>query len=365
MSAYAALYGTGVYGSSYYGVTLLISRVLPIQRRQILVEFSGSARVRPFGVALEAPSDRWTPVTWPGASWDAGNPAGWAISRPALGALTGAAEAILPAVTWVEAYPGSEVVGADGYYTDKVILHTDHEMTAGAAYQLTAGGFHDSHGFVLPTETDDFSGYVLSYIDRDFNLLSLLGSLANRLDSDGTLDLQKLMTALQEVWNRCAEDVDAFFDELCSIDKMRWDVLDSVLYDLGNPFESVYAEVPSYKRKVIWALVAMYREKGTCEGIINAVRLLTGVELLGCSRAWDDTWKLHGGAYPSTTIPTGGPFELGISSRLGPGTSLDIWSFWLYHSSPGSITSDEMAKIATIVDYMKPAGQHFLGITTP
>ncbi len=149
---------------------------------------------------------------------------------------------------------------------------------------------------------------------------------------------------------------------MCEIDRSRSEFLDAILFDLGDPLGYLFELTINEKRKLIALLVQIYREKGTCEGIVNAVRFFLGIELAGCSRAWADAWQLDTGAYPA---PTGPNFELGVDTVLGPGTGEELWSFWVQYAAPGILTTDQLDKISKIVDYMKPAGTVYLGVKAP
>lgn len=344
-----------------------------IARNTVELEFDKPAIVREKTATITPPADRFTPVTWGGNSWDAANPANYTFTRPNGGALDGPGEAVELVATYAEedeeTAAESNIGGTDYIVSTKVWVHTDFQHTARAGYHVLVENVRGGPaGPALPDDADeaDWTGYTPSQVSRaSLRIIETLPGILRRMDDEGTGDLAGFFTAVQEVFERVLEDVDAFFYDLCEIDRARPEFLDAILYDLGNPFFGLLDLTTNEKRKLISLLVDMYREKGTCEGIVNAVLVFTGLQLSGCSNAWVDTWRLHGGSYPTTTQPRGGPYKLDLNARLGPGGGSERWSFWLLHPTPGSITAAQLAIIAAIVDYMKPAASHYLGVRAP
>jgi phage tail-like protein len=336
-----------------------------IGRRKIEIEFDEAVIVRAQGSVPSEPADRYTPVDW-SASDEAANPDNYTITRPSGGNLDGAGEAVDLVVTWAEEAEGYWSVSGGNIIATRVWAYTDFCHTARADYRVLVENLRCTPtGPVIDPNNDeaDFAGYIASQVDRNsLELIETLPFIVRRMDDEGTGDLAKFFIAVQEVFERVLEDVDAFFPDLCEIDRARSEFLDNILYDLGDPISHLFDLSTNEKRKLISLLVPMYREKGTCEGIINAVNTFLGLTVTGCTAPWEATWKLHGGSYPSTDVPTGGPFELGKTTRLGPGTDLERWSFWVTAPPTPVFTSDQLAKIAAIVEYMKPAGSHYLGI---
>lgn len=347
--------------------------VRAIGRSIVELQFDGDIIVRQQGQLINAPADRYTPIVWPGNAFDAANPANYSISRKTAGSLVNPGEAVTLVPTYAEEaeeyWSEVDIEGTVYVVSPRVWLHTDFDHTARADYEISVANIKldptgPSIGVTEESITDaDWVGYVASQVDRQsLHLVETLPGIVRRQDLEGTGDLANFFTAVQEVFDRLVEDVDAFFPDLCEIDRARGEFLDAILFDLGDPLGKFFDLTTTEKRKLISVLVQIYREKGTCEGIVNAVRFFLGIELLGCTRAWADTWQLDTGAYPT---PTGPHFELGVDTVLGAGTGEEIWSFWILYGTPASLTADELAKIAKIVDYMKPAGTIYLGVTAP
>jgi len=362
-----ALVGTDSWSFTTEWIPVVV-RVSAEQRRIVRVVWSLPVRCRDLSVTPVDGADRYTPVDWTGIGGqvdDAQNPAHYSIVRPPGGNLSGLAEGIDLVPVRVDETDGRWYDVGTVRYAWAVDVKTDYDHTARADYEITVGQVA-SPGQDSVQATEGFLGYVASQVPRfTLTLIEQLPGIVRRLDDEGTGDLARFFTALQETFDRVLEDIDAFFPDLCEIDRARPEFLNAILYDLGDPLGHLFNLTINEKRKLASVLVQMYREKGTCEGVVNVVRLFTGVELVGCSRAWADVWRLHGGSYPSTVVPYGGPYLLGTNTKIGPGTGAAVRSFWLLHPSPASLTADELDKIAAIVDYMKPAAMHYLGVRTP
>lgn len=350
-----------------------IVAVRAVARRTIELQFDGDVIVREKDQLVNAPADRYTPVTWGGNASDAANPANYTLTRATTGALTAPGEAVTLEPTYAEEaedyWSEAEYEGTNYIVSSRIWLHTDYAHTARADYEVTVANVKlepttPAIGTTLDSVADaSWVGYVASQVNRQsLHLIETLPGIVRRQDLDGTGDLHAFFTTLQEVFDRLVEDVDAFFPDLCEVDRARPEFLDAILYDLGDPLGGLFDLSTNEKRKLIALLVQIYREKGTCEGIVNAVRFFLGVELNGCTRAWSDNWKLDTGSYPT---PTGPHFELGVDTVLGPGTTEELWSFWVLYPTPASLTADQIDKIGKIVDYMKPAGTVYLGIKAP
>ena len=345
--------------------------VRPILRRTVELEFEiAPVRVRSLDDENGAPADRFVPVDWTGKGGnadDAANPANYTASRASQGTLVEPGEAMDLVPVWITEAPGYWFDSLGYRYAWRIEVSFDDQQTARADYLIDVANLTHAEPFqqapiMEPTELP-FVGYQPSKVVRgSLHLWDEVGTV-HRQDDIGTGELLALFTALQEVLDRMIEDVDAFTLETMDIETIRRDFLPVLLWDLGNPF--AFDLTPYEQRKLAGVLVGMYRQKGTCVGIVNAVRFFVGVELVGCSKSWADTWRLHGGSYPSTVVPQGGPYKLDLNARLGPGTRTEIETFWLLHPTPGSITADQLAQIEAITDYMKPAAANYAGVRAP
>jgi hypothetical protein len=137
-----------------------------------------------------------------------------------------------------------------------------------------------------------------------------------------------------------------------------------MLIDLGNPFECPLTDIE--KRKLVKLLIPIYLQKGTCNGIVNVVRFLLNLEDIDCDEyncmeepgeTTTCVWTLGESFLPDDASPDDGDTILGTS------VPYLLYSFKI--KSDTILTEDQRNKIKIIVDYMKPAHTHCLGIVDP
>lgn len=184
---------------------------------------------------------------------------------------------------------------------------------------------------------------------RQFQLLSMLPRHNRRADTSG--DLNRFIACLQEVLDGVLTTVDQFPD-IFDLERCPEHWIDSILYDLGNPFRFELA--PIEKRRLASVLVGMYREKGTTLGIENAIRFFLGIE--SQVRPWsNDTLSL-------------GESELG-ESELGEDWVLGLSSSFVRYAFDVQVTDilspTQRTQIRTLVDYLKPAHTRFVTLLEP
>lgn len=267
---------------------------------------------------------------------DALNPANWAIFVASTSLADG-----LPAVT-------SSVVlvakVAEGVYD----LTTETELTRGATYRVEGGPIEDTSGnpMVVPNNRAFFVGFeCVGAAGRSFQLIDMLPDV--NVNEDDTDDLKKFVGCYQETTDLLLCDVDHWTDIL-DPDIAPERFVDVMLRDLGNPFTFDLSDVD--KRRLIRVLVPIYQQKGTDPGIINAVRFFIGIEVSIYVPSFDSVWTL-------------GVSELGSGTWLGSSSLRDRLSFYIV--SPISLTQTQRDQITSIVNYMKDARTHFLGIQEP
>lgn len=339
--------------------------VQAVGRYELELIFDSLIRLRDEELLLQEPADRYTPVDWValgGDPGDAANPENYTITRPSSGSLTNPGEAIPLQVVYAYAPEGSWSVVAGFVWTEVIRIRTDYQQTARASYVLTVENVANDTGTGILSVDVDFTGYIVSHVERNsLHLWDLVSGVHQRDDTDGTGDLVKFFTALQEVLDRLLEDVDAFVLELVDIDKAREAFLDTLLHDLGNPFEGMFSLSANKKRRLAAILVQIYREKGTCQGILNAVLFFLEVTLSGCLEPYEGAWRLAGGSYPSPTGPD--QDELNVDTVLAPAPGEEALSFRLL--SPVVLSTEQREQIDAIAEYMKPAGAIYRGIIEP
>lgn len=351
-------------GYGYYQFTsVLIAEVIgcrAVGRNKIEVEVDRAVKIRPVSIKAEAPSDRYTPVTWTGASTDAANPANYVMSRVDGGNLSGAGEAIDIVTTWAQENEDYSFEDTGYIYSTHIWVYTDFQMTARADYQATINNLTLVDDPIVES-VEEFAGYVVSQVPRSsLKFIENVPTLVLEEDDNGTGDLRKFLSVLQETFDRLVEDIDVFFLELCTVDRIRDEFIDGLLWDLGDPFSDLLELTTTQKRKLAGVLVQMYREKGTCDGIVNAVRFFLGITLSGCQEPWDETWRLDGGSYGAYLGPE--LDELGLTTLLAPAEDYRF-SFWVI--SPIALTADQKNKISLIANYVKPAQTFYLGVIEP
>lgn len=207
-----------------------------------------------------------------------------------------------------------EAVAVTAISATEVEVETDIELTFNASYLLTVTGVEDLAGNVVmvPTNSATFTGFVpVIPAGRRFDLYQMLPAVNRR--EDETQDLQKFMSVLQESFDLWLCLIDRFTD-IIDIDIAPEFYVDLILCDLGNPFRFTLDLID--KRRLARVLVDIYRQKGTCQGIVNAVRFFLGVEIDCDAFNLGDYWII-------------GESELGIGSVLGPSSQALLYSFQL------------------------------------
>jgi len=285
--------------------------------------FTTEDTVGPSVASALATDDREVRVTW---SETIVGPGSYAI------ALVSGVPAVTPIVT-------SATMQTDG----SVLLALDTEMTPGATYLLTASGVTDLLGNALVGATKQFTGYQPPVpAGRSFDLFSML--LAHDQESE---DLRLFVACYQEVVNLLLSKIDRFMARAIDIDSADEAWLDAMLIDMGNPFG--FDLTVNEKRKLLAVLVDIYRQKGTDAGIINAVRLLMGLEITITS-PWRTGWHV-------------GIHNLGVTTTLASGTRRDWYSYFIH--APVYLTVEQRKRITQIARYMQRAPCHLRAILEP
>lgn len=185
---------------------------------------------------------------------------------------------------------------------------------------------------------------------------------ANRRE-DATGDYTAFLDdVLQPELDNLLADVDRF--KLVN-DATRVDVeavLDAMLADLGNPFETS-GLTPLLKRRLVLMLLGLYRILGTEQAIYDAISIFTKYEVVqifspATARAWvlgRDT--LGDGIHPID------PEHPSSYIVLGPSARFMVFSFSIELDQP-LVPADEPV-IRKLVKVVKPAYMHFLGIVQP
>lgn len=251
----------------------------------------------------------------------------------------------VPAVTAV-------VVSATRVTGQQVDLLTDIALTPGAFYRLTAVGVYDlfSNVVVAPGDTAFFTGFMPEKpATRRFDLWKKLPEINRREDTTG--DLSKFIACLQEPTDLLLYDIDNFV-EILDPDFCEEQYLDAMLADLGNPF--AFDLAVEDKRRLVQVLAEMYRLKGTEVGLKNVVLFFLGIEVSVV-------------LFVDTLTMTLGESVLGglLDSDwvLGQSNSFLLYAFQV--SVATALSDTVRSQVRAIVEYMKPAHTHFVGLIEP
>lgn len=176
--------------------------------------------------------------------------------------------------------------------------------------------------------------------DRDFELLEMIPDM--NVSEDETRDLEAFIKCFQEVTDILLCDVDAW-SSILDPDIAPESFVDAMLLDLGNPFS--FDLGLNDKRRLIRVLVPIYQQKGTEEGIINAIRFFLGVEVTIEYPAFTGGWFL-------------GVSELGVNNLLSTADLKTRLSFIIV--SPIVLTDVQRDTMIKITEYMKDARTHLI-----
>lgn len=166
-------------------------------------------------------------------------------------------------------------------------------------------------------------------------------------DVSGDL-LAFLDDVLQPVLDDKIQEINDFINTF-DPDRATPDFLNAILLDLGNPFDIDDLTLVK-KRKLARILIDIYREKGTEEGIENAIRFLTGIDVNVVSPSISDAWVLG----VDILDPDAGI----IGAILGPSASFALYSFDIETTT--AIPAELQDAVTQIILFMKPAGTHFV-----
>lgn len=261
-------------------------------------------------------------------------------STPAEGVVR---PAFQPAVSDAEAVDSSSIPTGDEplRYVD-LTLHDD--LTPSIDYDLEVLRIEDPAGNEIAS-TYPFTSWIPRYIDgRSFDLWDMIPQ--KNKDEDLTQDLEKFIRCLDEVTKVMLNDVD-WFGDILDPWAMKEVAVDAMLGSLGNPFDFVSSLPVDKRRSLAAVLVLMYKDKGTEEGIEDAVSFFVGKTVN--VEPWNipsDTWEL-------------GVSRLGLDTFVGPSRSYIRYAFYVEHADV--LTDDEKDLIEQIVDFMRPAHTHFVG----
>ena len=230
-----------------------------------------------------------------------------------------------------------------------VSITYDTENSMGATYRLAVTSVEDIQDNVIEQPFVDYLAFRRQQpAGRLADLWRMLPEENRRVDTEGLL--RKLILCFQDVHDLLLDMVDQW-PQVWQVDKAPEPFLDAILAEMGNPFAEM-ATTYDEKRRLVGVLTTIYRQKGTAQGIINAVRFFVGIDVeIDVFNQRENFWEL-------------GFDQLGIETFVAPGKGDRAWySFWVV--SPLILTDDDRTKVIAIADYMKPGHTHILGIQEP
>lgn len=266
------------------------------------------------------------------------DPSNWQIEIVEGPQLQGWGDYRFGAAVWARV---TSVAKAGAFYD----ITTDVPLTMRATYRAAVSGVHDLFGNPIDPSA---SAKVFLSVDtrlpeRGFELVDHVPRL--NIKEDETQDLRRFLWAWQEPLEQMLSLSDEWLD-LLDPDTAPEPFLDAMLADLGNPFTFPLSVVQ--KRKLVMLLPTIFQEKGSAEGIVNAVRLFTGIEVTI--------------TYPNFQGLKLGYAKIGSTLVLGGG----IGSPYTYRVvSPVILNDDQRLQIRSIAEYMQATNERLLEIREP
>lgn len=248
-----------------------------------------------------------------------------------------------PIVIDAAVVPSSAVPTGDE--SDRYVdLELHDALSPSLEYQLELVKIEDPAGNEVASAYTFMSWQPFEVTGREFDLWEML-PLKNR-DEDKSGDLERFVKCFDEAAQVMLNDVDRF-GRLLDPWACKAEAVDPLLEHLGNPLAFVSSLSLDRKRDLLPILVPMYKQRGTAEGIEDAVGFF--LDKTVAVVPWNipsDTWVL-------------GESLLGYNTYVGPSQSFVRYSFYLEHNV--TLTEAEKSITREIIEFIRPAHTHFVG----
>lgn len=203
----------------------------------------------------------------------------------------------------------------------------------------------------------EFAGFVPPVpVGRRFDLWSMV--LAGHRLADQTREYERFVACMQEAFSLVLYGIDRFEPSLTDPTTAPDRYVRAMLADAANPFQEEAEEASEAGRKrLLMELPFLYGLKGTADGIVAAIRLLFGLDAVVVPAAVEG-WTLG-----EALLEEGDDqYEVALLSTD------ERW--WLYAfdievnlqpagQSRRVLTDAERVAIRRVVDFMRPAREHF------
>lgn len=281
------------------------------------------------------------------------NPANWALAgQPSLSGLDPYATVVPESVTQVSTC----VLDVNGH----------DDFTPGATYQITAAPESDGGITAVsdpPNNKATFVGVTpVAPAGRDFDVTTFVPRM--NLDEDDTKDLIRFLNVLKDPLLLHLDKIDRWTD-IFDLTKAASNFLDLILQELGDPFEFALSDID--KRRLASVLVAIYKQKGTVPGVKNAIRFFIGYEadMLFPDNSLYGGWIMDVSHLDVDTVLGLGHYYIPAIHGPDVGGIVTAFDFYLKVGKPAAaaLTSDEDMRVRAIVEYMKPAHTHLVGVS--
>jgi phage tail-like protein len=235
-------------------------------------------------------------------------------------------------------------------YRRYVTLTLEDDISYGRLYTLHAKGVDDIWGNATSDAQFDFQSPTFGIPSDRLKVWEngLLPPPDRIEDMERDTNLRKLACILQDVFNMLWYRVDQL-QYLDDADRCPSGWVDHLLYNRANPFR-FELESEDQKRLLAAALPGFYKVVGTAYGIIEMVRLLTGIDVTINDFVTGDYWTI-------------GYSRLGIETIIGPSDLYKLNSYLI--NSPVDLTDAQRRIITDVATWADPLDMHLVGIIEP